>query len=211
MKKIVLIRHAESESNIGGVYEHQNVVKITENGKEQAESLAMAMSKPDEIICSKYIRTIETADPLIRKYEINRIQIWMDIHEFHPIDSVKNKDITTKKRDLLHRNYWEKLNPHFNDGGDAESFIDFVNRVNASILEMKKILGVNYIITHTNYIRCAVILLEKFSEFNKSLPANSLYADIMSEFTQSYLTGDLIIGNTNFYDLTEKIEVYSDK
>ena len=39
MKKIVLIRHAESESNIGGVYEHQNVVKITENGKKQAESL----------------------------------------------------------------------------------------------------------------------------------------------------------------------------
>lgn len=44
-KKIFLIRHAESEANVGGVFEHKHTIKITENGKQQSEDLAEILSK----------------------------------------------------------------------------------------------------------------------------------------------------------------------
>ena len=59
MKKIILIRHAESESNVGGVFEHTHTIKITENGKQQAKELAEILDKPNKIFVSKYIRTIQ--------------------------------------------------------------------------------------------------------------------------------------------------------
>ena len=65
MKKILLIRHAESEANAGGIFVYTHIVKITETGKKQAEKLKDVLDKPDRIIVSKYIRTIESENMMM--------------------------------------------------------------------------------------------------------------------------------------------------
>jgi len=94
MKKILIIRYAESESNICKMLEHQNIVKITNNGQKQAEDLSGVLTKPDKIICSKYIRIFETVEPLINKYPDSEVHTWVETHEFQPVDSSRYTGIS---------------------------------------------------------------------------------------------------------------------
>lgn len=208
--KVYLIRHAESESNTGGVFEHQNTIKITENGKKQAEILALALEKPDKIICSSHIRTIETAEPLLKRYLEKEIHIWMDVHEFQPIDPQKYRGIMTEQRDIFHEQYWLKMDPHYADSDQNESFEDFIERANSSILKMKKLKGASYIFTHGNYIRGVITLLTHFKDYNSSKKNQNLYQNIMKEFTKSYLEGTLRIKNVGIFELSDLLNDYSE-
>ncbi len=202
MNKVILIRHAESESNIGIVFRHQNIIKITENGIKQANDLLEILDKPDKIICSKYLRTIETAEPMMLKFPEVETHIWIDIHEFKPVNTDKHVGITREIRDSFAKEYWDKIDPIYCDGGDAESFKDFVNRANQSIIKMKNLKGVNYIFSHENFIRCVLILLNEFKEFNNEEKTKDLYERIMKKFTESYKTSEPSIKNTDVFDVS---------
>ena len=128
MNKVFLIRHAESESNIGKVFVHQNTIKITQKGKQQAADLLEVLEKPNKIICSKYIRTVETAEPLMEKFPESEIHLWIDSHEFQPLDSKRNDGITTEQRNNNNKLYWLRLDPFYHDGGNSESFIQHQNQ-----------------------------------------------------------------------------------
>ena len=69
MSEIFLIRHAQSESNVGKTDDDYDTIHLTENGREQAEKLAnnfiARFGAPDHIITSTYSRTAETAAPMI--------------------------------------------------------------------------------------------------------------------------------------------------
>lgn len=211
MNKVFLIRHAQSESNAGSVFEHQNIIKITDNGKKQAEELLEVTEKPDRIICSKYIRTIETAEPMMTKFPESEIHLWIDIEEFQPIDSKRNLGITKEQNQENHRQYWLKMDPFYNDGGNAESFKDFVVRVNLAILKMKQLQGVNYIFTHNNFIRCVMTLLTYFKDFNSAVKSPDLYLKIMEKSVETYKSGKLNIKNAEIFDLSELIKGYIKK
>lgn len=208
MNKVLLIRHAESESNIGGVFEHQNIVKITDNGKKQAEVLSDVLNKPDRIICSRFIRTIETAEPLMNKFPEVETHIWIDTHEFQPIDTKKYAGLITEERDNIARGYWIRMDPLFHDGGNSESFKNFVNRTNSGILKMKDLDGLNCIFTHANFIRCLLVLLDSFSDFNMQQKTNNLYLQIMQKFEESYLSGNLPVKNTEIFDISNLLKKY---
>ncbi|MEK7136468.1 MAG: phosphoglycerate mutase family protein [Patescibacteria group bacterium] len=208
MNRVFLIRHAESDSNIGTVLEHQNSIKITPAGKKQAEELAEILEKPDKIICSRYIRTIETAEPLINKFSDAEINLWVDTHEFQPINPERYQNITTEERDSLHRKYWQNIDPLYNDGGEAESFKDFTIRVNLAILKMKQLQGLNYIFTHGHFIRCVITLLSYFKDYNSLDKTTDLYLKIMEKFEETYLSGELKIKNTEIFELTELLKGY---
>lgn len=208
MNKIFIIRHAESESNAGIVFEHQNIIKITNNGRKQAEDLLQVLEKPDKIICSKYIRTIETAEPLMNKFPESEIHLWIDVYEFQPLNSEKYKGITKEQRDELVRQYWLKMSPFYNDGGNAESFKDFVERVNVCILRMKNLTGINYIFTHSNFIRCVVVLISFFREYNTLDKNPDLYLKIMKKFTKTYHSGKLDIKNAEIFNISDLLSDY---
>ena len=99
-KRIFLVRHAESFSNIGEISAHTHAVRITDNGKQQAEDLVELIEKPDRIIVSKYLRTIETAEPTIKKYTDAEIHLWIDIHEFDYIDKKKYANTDNENKNL---------------------------------------------------------------------------------------------------------------
>jgi len=95
------------------------------------------------------------------------------------------------------------MDPLFCDGGNAESFVDLVNRTNGAILKLKKLESVNYVISHGNFMRNLLILLNDYSYFNLLEKTNDLYLQIMQKFTESYLIGNLPIRNTEVFDIGE--------
>jgi broad specificity phosphatase PhoE len=65
MKTFYFIRHAESESNVAGTYLGA-AAKLTENGKQQARTVAKRATKLDfdSIVVSKYPRAVATAQAI---------------------------------------------------------------------------------------------------------------------------------------------------
>lgn len=80
--KVFLIRHAESESNVGNKTSDPSTISITEKGKSQSLELANKINDaPDLIIVTSYLRTTQTAMPLINKFPATKVETW-PLHEF---------------------------------------------------------------------------------------------------------------------------------
>ena len=84
--RLVLVRHAESEANIGGRWQGQGDSPLSERGKSQARALAERIARvglqPDLVVCSDLRRASETAraafgdavevDPLWREIDVGQ-------------------------------------------------------------------------------------------------------------------------------------------
>ena len=90
-----------------------NVFQPSQNGKQQADDLVELVEKPDKIIVSKFIRTVETAEPLIKKL-INEnhdhdVHLWLDTHEFDSVGHEKISEMKAHKEYLeANESYWKK-------------------------------------------------------------------------------------------------------
>lgn len=90
MKKIYLLRHAQSAANAGkssDIVKYANPdIPITELGQKQAEQLSMWLSEHvedvREIFVSSYLRTRQTAAPYVQALQISPI-VLPDLHEFN--------------------------------------------------------------------------------------------------------------------------------
>lgn len=212
MNKIFIIRHAESQTNIGGIFEHKNIVKLTKNGKKQAEKLSEILKTPNKIIVSKYIRTIETAEPFIKKFPNSVVELWIDLHEFDYINPKRHIGINLKKREKIVTEYWQKENPFYKDSSNTESFMELVERVNVVILKLKKLpLGINYIFSHGNFIRILLLLLNEYNNFNSIKRDEIFYKKIMQRYKIFLNDSSVDIYNTAVFDITKKIKNYKNK
>ncbi len=68
MKRLHLIRHAESHSNAGLPTERPGTYPITALGRAQAERFALSGGEPDLIVTSPYVRTQMTAEPFRKRF-----------------------------------------------------------------------------------------------------------------------------------------------
>ena len=129
MKTIRLIRHAESVANVGKKTASPETVGLTDTGREQARELACKIAEqPDLIITSPFIRTLQTAEPLLDKFPDAKQEQW-PIQEFTYLSPDKCNDTSMEDRIPLAMEYWERNDPHYCDGDRAESFAFFVYRV----------------------------------------------------------------------------------
>lgn len=217
VKKIILIRHAESEANAGGIFEHSHIVKITEKGKRQAEDLVEVilekLDKPDRIIVSKFIRTIETAEPTIRKFPDTETHLWLETHEFSYLDKKNLAELTVEKLRERAQGYWEQNDPFHKDGLNQESFGEFTERVNSLILKMKKLDGVNFMFSHGLVIRLLKILFTEYrGVFEKQKIEQgevTFYKNLMSKFYVHLMEKEINeVKNTEILDFTKEVENY---
>ncbi len=149
MKTIYFIRHAESEANAGFTTINDNSIALTAKGREQAAQLANAISfQPDLIICSKYIRTQQTAAPLLLKYPHIPVKI-LPIHEFTYLSPKACTGTTTQQRQNQVFDYWDACSPQFIHGEEAESFMQFTQRID-HILQCLEMREANNIIAFTH-------------------------------------------------------------
>ena len=167
MKKVTLIRHAESIANAGQATDSHDMIPLSEKGRLQAQELAETLTiKPDLIVISPFSRTHETAQPFIAKHPNVPVETW-DVHEFTYLDPKKFKETKAKERFPAALLYWTTASVHHRDG-DAESFSDLTNRM-ASFIEKLKSRPENTIVvfTHGRFIYGLKLYLEKTKKLGR--------------------------------------------
>jgi broad specificity phosphatase PhoE len=128
-KNIMLIRHAESEANAGGITMTPDSIKLTERGIQQARAFADSLDIiPALIVVSPFVRTRQTAQPVIEKYPEAKIEQW-PIQEFTYLSPVRCRNTRLTQRVPWAAKYWNRDDPHYCDGDGAESFAEFLGRV----------------------------------------------------------------------------------
>src|SRR5215831_4449673 len=126
--RVFLIRHAESESNVGSKTSDPSAISITEKGKEQSFELAnKIIEAPNLIIVTSYIRTTQTALPLMQKFSNVRVETW-PLHEFTFLSPGLCQNTNSKERLPMVNEYWERCDADFIHGIGAESFNQFIKR-----------------------------------------------------------------------------------
>ena len=74
MKKVLYVRHGQSETNLRGVFAGGNDdTRLTDLGREQAKNAGKELKgiKIDRIICSPLSRTYETAQIIAKELGFN--------------------------------------------------------------------------------------------------------------------------------------------
>jgi probable phosphoglycerate mutase len=129
MKTVLLIRHAESQANVGRTTSNAEAIELTEAGLAQAQELAERINqKPELIVTSPYIRTLHTAQPLLDKFSDVKHEQW-HVHEFTYLSPAKCRNTTMEERIPWAIEYWERNDPDYRDGDGVESFADFIKRI----------------------------------------------------------------------------------
>jgi len=140
-KTIWFFRHAQSLANANKNFRADNFsipsVSLSPEGLKQAEELIKSFSvAPELVITSPYIRTRQTAQPLIKKYPAVLKAEW-PIQEFTYLSLDKCFGTTILERRPLVEEYWQKSDPAHWDGKGAETFIDLINRAQDTIEKIK--------------------------------------------------------------------------
>lgn len=139
MSSCLIIRHAESEANGGYPTSNPKSIGLTEKGKEQARALAdKIIIKPDLVITTPYLRTQQTANPLLEKYPVVKCVEW-PLHEFTYLSPVVCKNTTSEARQPMVQEYWKQCKPDLIHGEGAESFNQFTSRVIDNINRLKEL------------------------------------------------------------------------
>ena len=126
---IWLVRHGESTSNAGLPTDGQDEVPLTARGHQQArEVAALIQRRPDLLIVSPYLRARATAEPMIERWPLTRCETW-PIHELTYLSPARCRGTTAETRRPLIEAYWQRCDPDYRDGPDAESFRSFMTRL----------------------------------------------------------------------------------
>jgi broad specificity phosphatase PhoE len=132
-KNVWLIRHAESIGNAGLVTSQPDTIPLTGKGVEQALRLADSFTQPPTlIVTSPFIRTQQSARPTVERFPAARQEQW-EVQEFSYLSPERYRDTTLADRRPFVEKYWSRCDPHYTDGEGAESFADFILRVERAI------------------------------------------------------------------------------
>ena len=124
-----LIRHAQSAGNAGLPTDSPASIPLTHQGHAQALAFADSIEQaPDLIVVSPYLRTQQTAAPLIARYPEVPVAEW-PVHEFTYLNTQTHAGTTEAQRAVFAQAYWERRDPHWSDGSGAESFAEFIGRI----------------------------------------------------------------------------------
>jgi 2,3-bisphosphoglycerate-dependent phosphoglycerate mutase len=123
------IRHGESVSNANLPTAHPANSEMTAQGWQESEKIAQAFThQPDLIVISPYIRAQQTAEPTLKRFSAVPMTSW-PVHEFTYLDAHHYDGTTGSERWPVAMTYWERNDPYYRDGPQAETFAELVERV----------------------------------------------------------------------------------
>lgn len=160
MKDVWLIRHAESTANAGAATFSPESIPLTEKGMAQARCVADQFdTRPDLIVVSPFLRSQQTAQPLITRYPNVPVEQW-PIQEFTYLSPERCRSTTFNDRKPLVAAYWARNDPGYCDGPGAESFSDLLARAVAAVARIKTIEHkFVVVISHGQFLRAVIWLL----------------------------------------------------
>lgn len=154
MRSVCFIRHAESLGNIGETTNTPSQIALTPLGRAQAEALAATFpARPDLIVVSPFDRARETAEPLLKRFP-EAATYTAEIQEFTYLSVEKCRNTNSVQRKPWVDDYWNRSDPNYCDGGDAESFSQFLARL-ASFIDdfLTREFSLAAVVTHEQVIK----------------------------------------------------------
>jgi broad specificity phosphatase PhoE len=150
-KTILFVRHGESLGNTGErIHVLRSDITLSDKGVEQAAAMAKELQKPDLIIVSPYLRAIQTARPVISKFPDVPVELWNSVHEFEPLSDIQHHGSTRSERSLLYAEYVAMDDCSHSCGTGAESFDEFIKRVDDTLSKLRGI-GPAFIVIVSHY------------------------------------------------------------
>ncbi|RMG98991.1 MAG: histidine phosphatase family protein [Chloroflexi bacterium] len=138
MSVVWFIRHGESISNANLPTEHPASSPLTSLGELEARCVADVFTeKPSLITHSSYVRARQTAEPTIARFMPVNVEVW-PVHEFTYLAPKRYFGTTLSERRPLAEAYWERMDPHFRDEGEGESFAAFLVRVQNTLTLLRQ-------------------------------------------------------------------------
>jgi broad specificity phosphatase PhoE len=126
-----LVRHGESASNAGMPTVGNAEIPLTELGFAQSRAVADRIDRaPSLLVTSPFLRSRETAQVIAAHWPETPTEIW-PIQEFAYLSAARCHETTVHTRQPFVRAYWERADPFYLDGEDAESFAQFMDRLRA--------------------------------------------------------------------------------
>lgn len=179
----LLIRHGESQANAGLPTSSPASIRLTEKGRQQAIDLADTLNqRPELIVVSPFIRTQETAAPLITMYPDVPVEVW-PIQEFTYLDTRRLTGTTEAERRTEVAEYWGRYDAFTSFGEGAESFAQFIERVDVMISRLNRRGGrdVVMVFTHGYVMHAAGLRLLE--------PSSKVDGALMRRFHATWLEG----------------------
>lgn len=176
------MRHGESFTNTGVWTNKPHDVLLTEKGEEQVREAAKEIvTQPNLIIVSPAKRAQDSALPIIQKWPNAPVETW-PIQEFHYLSPEKYCDNTIAERRIAIENYWQRADPFYSDGEDAETFAHFIKRVEMFHQRLSKQQGFVVAVGHGQFFKAYELSLqdpctetaEWMREFRKLEKANPM-------------------------------------
>jgi broad specificity phosphatase PhoE len=131
--RIILVRHGQSVTNAGGRAADQVSNPLTELGRAQSREFAERLDcKPTLLVTSSFLRAQQTAEPLRERYPEVPVEEW-SIHEFSFLNPVLHKGTSEADRETHVIAYWQREDPAYLAGPEAESFTLFLDRAREAI------------------------------------------------------------------------------
>jgi broad specificity phosphatase PhoE len=178
-----LVRHGESAANAGLPTISAESIPLTSKGSNQALSVAQVISvEPSLIVTSPYLRAEQTSLPTRRRFPSARVEEW-PVEEFTYLSLFDHGETTANDRRPLVEEYWKRADVDHCDGGHAESFLAFIERVKSMI---QAILDSEHeriaVFSHGQFIRAVLwvlltqrnvidsIAMREFEHFLQSVP-----------------------------------------
>lgn len=136
MKHVTLIRHGESAANAGEATLDHATITLTPRGVEQAQLVALSFNHaPVLIVASPFTRAHSTAMATAVVFPHIPFETW-PIQEFTYLEPARCTGTTVADRREWVEAYWAKADPGFTDGEGAESFLDFIARVQSFLVRL---------------------------------------------------------------------------
>jgi broad specificity phosphatase PhoE len=124
-----LVRHGQSTSNAGQPAVGHGEVPLTALGLKQAHEVARRVERrPDLLIVSPFLRAEATAQPIRARWPTAPCETW-PIQELTYLSPARCRGTTADTRRPWVEDYWQRCDPDYRDGPDAESFRSFVDRL----------------------------------------------------------------------------------
>ncbi|WP_457389279.1 histidine phosphatase family protein [Roseateles sp. P5_E1] len=139
--KIFCCRHGQSVANAGAATLDPLSIELTELGRQQAEDLALQWAEaPSLILVSPAERARATALPTKRRFPSARVEEW-PIQEFTYLAPARCVGTTADQRREWVEAYWALADPDRCDDEGAESFNEFLARVDNTIVRLDQVAG----------------------------------------------------------------------
>lgn len=184
MKSLYFIRHGQSLANTGAKSMPDADVPLTDLGRQQARDLLkywwILEIEPSHIYASPLLRAKQTADIFNQDFKQN-IDILPQLKEFCCLSFANIENMCGSKRAVLAKHYWQTADIKFKDGDDADSFLEFQQRVSAFLSVVKDFNHNSLFFGHGIWIGMLIWQLmgltaknnadmQKFRQFQTSLP-----------------------------------------